>query len=175
MKKAVLLSIKPKWCDKILRGEKTIEIRKGRPYLKTPFRCYIYCSKAPKGWVRMDNIQLDGKVIGEFTCEKIQNSFHLGYMGQRDRCYCTADQNHNIDLWQEELLEKSAMNLGELDQYLHGKGFAWYISGLKIYDKPMDITEFTGLKDFHGIMDVNPVEKPPQSWRYVLELKEEKF
>mgnify|MGYP000780281991 CR=1 FL=1 len=39
--KAVLLSIRPEWCVKILNGEKTVEIRKNRPKLKPPFKCYL--------------------------------------------------------------------------------------------------------------------------------------
>lgn len=43
--KSVLISICPKWCEKICRGEKTIEVRKTRPKLQTPFKCYIYRTK----------------------------------------------------------------------------------------------------------------------------------
>lgn len=46
MSKAVMISIRPKWCEKIARGEKTIEVRKTRPKLETPFKCYIYCTQA---------------------------------------------------------------------------------------------------------------------------------
>ena len=48
MSKAVMLSIRPKWCEKIASGEKTIEVRKTRPKLETPFKCYIY---ETQGWV----------------------------------------------------------------------------------------------------------------------------
>ena len=41
MDKAVLISIKPKWCDLIVLGKKTIEVRKTRPKLETPFKAYI--------------------------------------------------------------------------------------------------------------------------------------
>ena len=41
MDKSVLISIRPKWCELIASGEKTIEVRKTRPKLETPF----------KGWV----------------------------------------------------------------------------------------------------------------------------
>ena len=30
MSKAVLISIRPKWCEKIINGDKTIEVRKTR-------------------------------------------------------------------------------------------------------------------------------------------------
>ena len=39
--KAVLLSIQPQWCEKIASGEKTVEVRKTAPKLKTPFKCYM--------------------------------------------------------------------------------------------------------------------------------------
>ena len=45
MSKAVMLSIRPKWVEKIASGEKTIEVRKTWPKLQTPFKCYIYCTK----------------------------------------------------------------------------------------------------------------------------------
>ena len=45
MSKAVLISIRPKWCELIASGKKTIEIRKTRPKIETPFKCYIYCTR----------------------------------------------------------------------------------------------------------------------------------
>lgn len=45
MRKAVLISIRPEWCQKIASGEKTIEVRKNRPKLAPPFKCYIYCTR----------------------------------------------------------------------------------------------------------------------------------
>ena len=35
MRKAVLISIRQKWAEKIANGEKTIEVRKTRPKLET--------------------------------------------------------------------------------------------------------------------------------------------
>ena len=45
MKKAILISIKPEWVEKILNGEKTIEIRKTMPNCELPIDVYIYCTK----------------------------------------------------------------------------------------------------------------------------------
>ena len=44
---AVLLSIRPEWCQKIFRGEKTMEIRKNFPkdFQGQPFKCFVYCAK----------------------------------------------------------------------------------------------------------------------------------
>ena len=44
MAKAVLISIRPEWVEKILSGEKTLEVRKTRPKLEAPFKVYIYCT-----------------------------------------------------------------------------------------------------------------------------------
>lgn len=43
--KSVLISIAPKYCELIANGAKTIEIRKTKPKIETPFKCYIYCTK----------------------------------------------------------------------------------------------------------------------------------
>lgn len=45
---AVLISTKPRWCAKIANGEKPLEVRKTRPKIETPFKCYIYQTKAGK-------------------------------------------------------------------------------------------------------------------------------
>lgn len=45
MSKAVLTSIQPKWCELIASGKKTVEVRKTKPKLKTPFKVYICCTK----------------------------------------------------------------------------------------------------------------------------------
>lgn len=42
MAKAVLISIHPMWCEMIMSGQKTAEIRKTKPKLKPPFRCFVY-------------------------------------------------------------------------------------------------------------------------------------
>ncbi len=92
--KSVLISIQPKWCELISSGKKTVEVRKTRPKLDTPFKCYIYETKSPKlkyVWTKKDYEgyswfkgmdenekifgkipQGKGKVIAEFICDRIQ-------------------------------------------------------------------------------------------------------
>ena len=83
--KHVLISINPKWCELIANGEKTIEIRKTKPKIETPFKCYIYCTKERNQFLwsgkkyryiddhshNMFDKALNGKVIGEFVCDEI--------------------------------------------------------------------------------------------------------
>ena len=58
--KSVLISIQPKWVEKIASGQKTIDVRKSRPKLETPFKCYIYCTNGTQLVdVRKEKIYLD--------------------------------------------------------------------------------------------------------------------
>lgn len=73
--KAVLISIRPEWCQKIVNGQKTIEVRKTRPKMDTPFKCYIYkCG--------------NGKVIGEFLCDQIIEDRTYGHNEEFYRAAC---------------------------------------------------------------------------------------
>lgn len=160
MSKAVLISIQPKWCELIASGKKTIEVRKSRPKLEVPFKCYIYCTKAPKGWLRVDKmIQLDTKVIGEFTCGTIT-------------CYPYNSDGYGIRE-EKELCADSAMKSKELYHYLQGsKPYAWHISNLKIYDTPKELNFFVRLRKTKFGYEPVEIKSPPQSWYYVEEREE---
>lgn len=61
--KAVVISIKREWLAKIMSGEKTLEVRKSRPWeISFPFAVFCYETKANGG---------AGEIIGVFTCEDI--------------------------------------------------------------------------------------------------------
>ena len=84
---SVMISIRPKWCEKIIKGQKTIEVRRTQPKLQTPFKVFIYCTKGGKtlnipisqerliadvavnGMKSMNNPIGNGSVIGEFVCD----------------------------------------------------------------------------------------------------------
>ena len=44
-----LMSIRPEWCKKIFNGSKSIEVRKSRPSIPTPFTVYVYQTKHKGG------------------------------------------------------------------------------------------------------------------------------
>ena len=166
MSKAVMLSIRPKWCEKIANGEKTIEVRKTRPKMNTPFKCYIYCT-LPK-YPHEDFIATDyprpqfyggGKVIGEFTC---------------DRIYELAPLNHAPD----DVEKQACLTREEIVNYLKGTGYGWHISDLHIYDTPKELSEFErpyGCNECNAkwVTECNAcheeckIKRPPQSWCYV--------
>lgn len=57
--KAVLLSIRPEWCDLIIRRQKTLEVRRTSPVHGTPFKAYIYCTLAGSDSLFMDVLNRD--------------------------------------------------------------------------------------------------------------------
>ena len=149
MSKAVMLSIRPEWCEKIVNGDKTIEVRKTRPKMNTPFKCYIYCAIGGQdlnipisqerlmrdyletGSMKSLNCPLgNGKVIGEFTCERI---VPIEYDGGRLWCPTNAAFSPATCLSQAEIIA-----------YIGDKGrcYGWHISNLKIYDTPRELGEF---------------------------------
>ena len=151
MSKAVLISINPEWCDLILRGEKTAEVRKTKPKLETPFKVYIYCTKAPK-WLKIASDkweQRSGKVVGEFVCDKIWELAPI----------CRAP---------DDVEEMACMDRDRIVRYLNKcHGWALHISDLKIYDQPRELRAFTGLQSTRFGMRPVEITRPPQSWCYV--------
>lgn len=180
MSKAVMLSIRPKWVEKIANGEKTIEVRKTRPKLETPFKCYIYCTR-DKHLAFMQNqtgtnliacMDVDaaipvggaignGKVIGEFTCERI---VPITYDGGRLWCPTNAAFSHATCLSQAEIIA-----------YIGDKGrcYGWHISDLRIYDTPKELSEFTGLRNTRFSAAPYDIKRAPQSLCYVEAMKDE--
>lgn len=176
--KSVLLSIKPKYCELITGGIKTIEVRKTKPKLDTPFKCYIYKTTT-------------GKIIGEFVCDEI---VYFGNVAT-DRWELMVGSTHE---WYKEIIEKQAL-LTEKEMLSYGGKYGWHISDLKIYDTPKELSGFipncTELqngecmdfkntscvcqeKDYNpdGMVNVckciNRMYRPPQSWCYVEEVTE---
>ena len=176
--KSVLISIQPKWVEKIANRQKTIEVRKTAPKCEVPFKCYIYCTFPKKPaytlWLNRrtkNKFLADGKVIGEFVCDKIDE-----YTSNERGWYC-------YDL-------ETCLLCDEIAGYGKGKTlYGWHISDLKIYDKPKELSEFYRPCSYSGICyscnrfrpNGTPNDKPndfcdgeitrpPQSWFYVEEI-----
>ena len=162
--RAVLISIHPEWCEKITSGEKTLEVRKNRPKLETPFKCYIYRTKgtvnhiANGKWFKMP---VGGDVIGEFICDTFVVDKTFGHDPLFNGAACMSE------------VECAAYSC-------FSPLYGWHISDLKIYDKPKRITQFKGkcrLKNSclgcpdwnYQMADCNgrTITRPPQSWCYV--------
>lgn len=134
--KSVLISIQPKWCELIASGKKTVEVRKTKPKLETPFKVYIYATKSGDRLVlKNDKVYeiskyITGKVIGEFVCDKI--------------CEFEFLENGEFQCRNPVYLGQSCLTYDELINYI-GKnkiGYGWHISDLVIYDTPKELGEF---------------------------------
>lgn len=212
--KSVMISIQPKWCELIASGKKTVEVRKTSPKIATPFKVYIYATNPKKWfrfssfgyasdeclWVSNGKVKmcdgfefwagdteyqnLNGKVIGEFVCDRIIDIPYSQYF---------VDYYHTMP---QDDLDATCLNLGFIDEYLLSKsGYGWHISDLVIYDKPKELNEFArfcdgisgkigcrgceyyyeendesqGHFEMCGCDNVRPITRPFQSWGYVEE------
>ena len=178
MSKAVLISIRPEWCNKIAGGQKTIEIRKTVPNLKKPFKCYIYCTKSTHfvdipGVKKSGLMSVDGKVIGEFTCCSTTIICHAGATrrGALPKLHIIGPELGLQHKPATDLLKAACMSEETAEKYLKGRvGFGWHISNLKIYDLPRPLSDFTRLRATKFGYEPVDIERPPQSWFYVEEL-----
>ena len=191
--KAVLISISPKWCELIASGKKTVEVRKTKPKIETPFKVYIYATwngNSREILLKKDNRlfvdryvdylttadRASGKVIGEFVCKGV-TYIEAGYdTNENKHLYNTAFIEHQMCIPDNELFDylyKSRENSG---------GWGWHISDLVIYDKPKELREFFYACDKPKDTDCSvcldrrenrckSITRPPQNWCYVEELR----
>lgn len=155
MSKAVMLSIRPKWVEKIARGEKTIEVRKTRPKMDTPFKCYIYCTIGGRDLnipISQERLMRDymetgsmkslnrppgnGKVVGEFICDQI---YELETKARGGSYYAKNEDQSTTNF----IAQQSCLTLKDMHDYLHAqKGYGWHITDLRIYDAPRELSKF---------------------------------
>lgn len=171
--KSVLISIQPKWCELIASGKKTVEVRKTAPKLETPFKCYIYETKVNRrqSYYNVFHEKTVGKVVGEFVCDRI-DEYTFSNLAADYRV------NH-IEL------DAMCLNYKQLIEYGKGKPlYGWYITDLKIYNKPKELSEFCIPCKVSCAACKKPayfesgcsekgrksITRPPQSWCYVEEL-----
>lgn len=146
----IMQSIQPKWCNEIISGKKTIEVRKTRPKIEPPFKVDIYCTNDRKIMLERSNYDksiylngniyyphkmdcsLNGKVIGDYICDEITTYSY-------DKAKCEYDRAY----WFPDHRSKSCLSDDDLLTYGDGKTlYGWHISDLKIYDKPLELTDF---------------------------------
>lgn len=207
--KAVMKSVSPRICEKVANGNCTILVSKTAPKCEVPFKCYIYATKAKKwfrsgiiitsnellwlssGKIKMcDGFELwadgedyqcvNGKVIGEFICDKVDKIIPLQHTYYNYIGLPIANVTE-YGIWNDDLAQM-CLKKKEIDNYGKGKMlYGWHISDLKIYDKPKELREFyiackeksCQMCDAEREYDVcafgrkKPITRAPQSWQYV--------
>lgn len=180
--KSVLISIQPKGVEKIANREKTIEVRKSRPKIDMPFKCYIYCTKYGKLFFHggigekeclfrnPDTGEIKFDYAFELMCcknEYSRDNFLTGKVIGEFECDEISEignyeeVDHMLMPWVKDwettkkLRENACMRDSDISEYLgEKKGYGWHISNLKIYDKPLALDNFD-------------LDKAPTTWRYI--------
>ena len=196
---SIMQSIHSFHCKNIATGRKGFEVRKTKPNIPTPFKVYIDCTKDGHTlYYDIDHTRvnlyhakahsqfaasrlLNGKVIGEYICDEIQEWV---FDNEYTRSYDISDDDLALTcLTQEQLWE-------------YGKGktlYGYHISNLKIYDEPKELSRF-GTEcnldcpsvrcpywkyqrvnadewDYDcSCNNIRPLTRPPQSWCYCEEV-----
>ena len=163
---AIMKSVSPRICEKVANGDCTILVSKTAPKCEMPLKCYIYCTFPKKPaytlWLNRrtkNKFLADGKVIGEFMCDKVFLLHPYTYDGgSADRERRKFIQTFEGSSRENEILAATCLTQDEMFDYIGAGnyGYGLHISDLKIYDKPKELSEF-GLT------------RPPQSWQYVEE------
>lgn len=118
----------------------------------------------------------NGKVIGEFTCDRID---------EYDDDTIFSFRHEDYARWNDFDLDRACMHPEDFQNYANGKWlYGWHIVGLRIYDQPRELTEFRRscpndlyceacamYSNNNGICNNGalPLRRPPQSWGYVEE------
>lgn len=169
MSKAVLMSIKPQYCEMIFRGEKDIEIRKRAPKLKPPFKVYVYCTLDPKYnlYIRTNkgDLTINGFVIGEFVCDRIIVDKTLGHDELFNAAACLTPAEAAAYCTTPEI-------------------YGLHISRPRFYLKPKELSRFIRpcpndliCEECESYFEIEgrccaaalQIIRPPQSWMYVEE------
>ena len=156
--KHIMISIKPEYVDAIIKGYKTLEVRKTHPNEA----CIVEIYETKSKWLKPYYNSITGKThyIECFGRGKVVAQWFLEqvYTLERDLNDWLPKSRYDITKYQ---LEQTTLSEEKLWSYGQGKTlYAWEIFDLKTYKTPKSISDF-GLK------------RPPQSWQYIKEQRDE--
>lgn len=170
--KNILLSTRPKWCEKICHEigkdengkpiyEKRIEVRKTAPK-EVPFKVLIYATR-PKKFYKCGAVSTSDELLW-FANGKVEIGDGFKFWADGDEYQClngriigefvcdritdisvvvrNCNENYN-EVYHNDECKGSCLTWKELQEYGKGKTlYGWHISDLKIYDKPKELSEF---------------------------------
>ena len=191
--KAIMISIKPEWCAKILNCDKIIEVRKNKA-LATAIQklidengyadIYVYCSKGnKKHWHLIEVVDTDT------GWEGYEYDYYIGSEGYLDHCLegkvivkLTINKVEEWDIRQEDLEEKlklACLSIKEFDDYSKGQvAYAIHFMKIAIFNKPKELKEFyrvgkmQSYKDCQHLLSKNDekyykLTKAPQNYVFI--------
>ena len=134
---SIVIGLSPRCCVQAIDGTNMIILRKTKPKIEPPFVCYLYCNldyndsfPSHNMWIKDKtgfNHIGNGKVIGEFICDKIYN--------------CDADSVGLFDRDTKEYLPECNISYREVIEQVGTMPpiYGWHISELTLYEIPKTI------------------------------------
>lgn len=170
--KKILISVRPKWCEKICHVigkeeagkpiyEKRIEVHKSAPK-EVPFKAYIYATK-PKKYYKCGAVSTSDELLW-LANGKVEMGDGFKFWADGDEYQClngriigeficdkvsTYPRNYKFgyEISENEFNETALTAEQFVDYGNGGTLYGWHISDLKIYDKPKELSEFWGRKN----------------------------
>lgn len=166
----LMISVHPQWVQKILNGDKTIEVRPWIPKGELPLEVLIYVTKG-EPYLAEEKINhddtwevsqtflgyslFDTKYELDFRDEyyvkncpplngKVVASFILNKVEEIImRKICGEWEVYGSENGQDSLIQKSCLTQKEIFRYLKGNnGYAWHIDDLKIFEEPKELGDY---------------------------------
>ena len=163
----IMISVKSKWCYKMLNGEKTLEIRttvpiKWKEYLsgKTdvkpePEKCVIYCTKSQPYLIDMrhnDHVSFSYDLIDYYMARDDEEAVNGKIIAEftlkdviliKSHRYSSDGTHYQHYIVNEKILEESCLTEGDILDYGNGNDlYAWVIDELEVYEKPKMLNEY---------------------------------
>lgn len=197
MIKAIMISDKPRYCAKIMNGEKTIEVRRNKALASAIQKLigengyadiYVYCTKELTRLYGEQSPFIENHLnyfADDFSegFDSNNTGFLNGKVIFKFRCYKVEEIKYDeksLACYTEcmnyiKLQLRSCLDLEEIHLYLKGKkSYAIHISDLEIFDKPKELCEFESTKQ--RLVDVGQIQpilqnirltKAPQNFCYI--------
>lgn len=164
--KKILLSVHPKYCERIFNGKKTIEVRKNYPLqVKPPFEVLVYCTMPKERWSvghqifhndtlytlptgelkTGDALELRADWLGKYNEDNFLNGKVIGSFVCDD--VITDFRGEHSD----DFAKYALLSLDEQKKYSGNKLlYGWHIIDPKLFDKPRELGEFYTICNKYG-------------------------
>ena len=160
--RTLMISAHPEWVEKILKGEKTIEVRPWIPKGELPLKVLIYVTKGKPYlnskndivfWLEQEDVlgesettkklnigsyglfkRLNGNVVASFILNKAEE---IEWTNEK----ISLPKTKTINVI--EFAQKTCLLASDLSKYIKGKvGYAWHIDDLEIFYEPKELGEY---------------------------------
>ena len=175
MNKAILIPIKPIWCEKIMNRDKLIEVRKNKALYTATKKLieeqgyatfFMYCTKDKNNTLISYEHHLGDEIVVRYDTTNDKHFIEFGALSTLNGKVVAMFAVRKVDEIKRlnmayrqylgeggfsQLCKDSCLTFEELDKYLGFKnGYAYHIEDLVIFDKPKELNDFIKWYDILG-------------------------